>query len=1127
MTLFQKSNKHSLDINFSYFDGFAGWFHNLPTSVDYLFVRVRKRDKAPDLNKPAFDKETGFLLPNTKNITRDPHTARSWLETGYNVGLYGYRGPDKDRSIVLLDFDVKKGLPPDTKHGELVADYDTVLRWAIDNNAFVQETRSGGLQVFFVNDGSITNGIISVYGEHAGECRANNQYVVLSGSYVDPFTEQDRDKGKFPIKGADGYYKPIHIGVPVEITKELLPDWLQIETKEDTAAQKQAVSIEKEIVEKIQTGSRRATAYINDLGMSLDDIRARDKKLDRYLSHIEPKGFRSEADMGTTYKLWFWRFDEYTIASILQSYRDHDKMSRPDYVATMIAKARINGNRFQSRGRTEFKAEEVASAEYTDIETVYQPDLPDTDELFEKLYGDDYRYVLISGPPRKGKTRSVTNLAVSLDTGINYITNTHSIIQQFIRIREEFLNSGAGTRDKKLVWLSGKARNCKLSRETSRAYPCSSCPYYGVNDFESYQQFQNEVFWVTNQLSTITPHTVGEKNIERCPYYLIKHAEKEPMVDICCTVPYYITSKDARQRIQTREITVIDEDPTVNHFYPDCIEIASYNTRAGSFENNLADKMKKLQLIKDRVNITDGGSEKKVYSSVDKTIIEIIGQFERMNVVLEDFANTPRGEKVTVDGKPVGVTMGELETSIKSFTVNIECIETIDRPIKLKILNRVEKYERDIPKYDDESTITNLFESFLFSFEPLPLDWQGTNTTKKLYLIGDRSQIIRVPQVNKMVSIGFTNSELFIRDLQKVLPGKAIKFNVTDFSYDKNFVVIKIMGETKSDQKRLLRKFMSYSHYKNDGFGEDEKMMSSLVLTSSKDKQAKLHGRYSRQVTSIRREDIDGINRGYYTGGLMVFYTNSTISRGIDVDMFDSIFVDDTNYAMPYYESAMKVALENKNAEEFARLRTIRDSMITDEITNSILRICNIPGNHENQVKFVVITATDFEKIHQTVSAGMYTYEISDPRQFDMVFQAVLRNSRGFKREFEYIEVDNIRDGAFAEHVGGSGWEETQLEFDDMKKIPVANSPTEVDIVRKRQVWRDVDDKILQYLTSATDGGTKSRQVIIKRVQEKMKRKTPSERTIVHRLSHLSKTGKLNSSSPSKEGKVYYSLRRS
>lgn len=1127
MNSFHKSNDRSSDIKLSFFDTFTDWLYNLPQDVDYLFVRVRKKDKAPDLNTAVFDKETGFLLPGHKSITRDAGVARSWLEQGYNVGVYGYRGPDKERSIVLLDFDVKKGLPPDTVSGELVADYTTVLEWAIENNAYVQETRSGGIQAFFVNDGSIENGLITVYGEHAGECRAYNQYVVLSGSYVDPFSESDREKGKFPIKGADGYYKPIHTGFPTEISRELLPEWIQIETKSDTTAKKQAAELETKIVATIsvqQSRRGKAAGYVNEFGTSLDEIRSRDKKLDRYLQNTEPKGYRSEADMGTTYKLWFWRFDDVSIANILRDYRGHEKMARPDYVATMIAKAHVNGLQFVPKSRSPVKAEEVAAAEHTDIETVSMKDLPDTTEMLEKLYGEEYRYALISGPPRKGKTRGVTTLATETDLGINYITNNHTIIGQFVRIRRELLKNEHLPRDKKLVWLSGKARNCKLLREKSGSYPCSSCPYYGVNDFETYQAFHTDVFTVASKLHTMTTQSVSEYMVDRCPYYLIKHAEKEPGVDICCTVPYFITTKDRRQRIQQRDITIIDEDPTVSHFYPDCVELASYNHRTGAFENNLDSKIRKIAKIKERLKLTDGGSEKKVYSSVDKAILEIIDKLEKINDALNDFSNTPRGEKVPIEGKPVGITMKELETVIEDITITIESVDTTDAVAKMKIIDRVEKYEHDIPKRDDDSTVTNIFESFLFSFEPLPIDWQGNRAIKKLYLIGDRSKLIRVPDFDKMVSIGFTNSELFIQDLQKYRPGKAIKFDVTDFSFDKNFVVVRVAGETKSDQTNLLKSFMAYTHAKNTGKNEEEKLVSSLVLTASEDKQRKIHDRFKRQISSLRQEDIDGISRIYYNGGFMVFYTNSTISRGVDVDMFDTIFVYDTNYAMPYYEAAMKIALKNNDMDGYRNLRVVRDSLVTDEVTNSILRICNVPGENEDQSKFVVITATDFEKIHQKVSGGMTVFDLYDTQQFDVVYNAILQNSRGFGSQFEKISIAEGRAGAFIDHIPGGDWKEAKCDFGEISKMKLEEFIPEKDAIRKRRQGKKIDDVIMAYMRSHPEGTKSSKSAIIKEIRRRTKNDSLHQSTIERRLKLLTLEGKLYSYPPDSKNKVYYSL---
>jgi len=80
----------------------------------------------------------------------------------------------------------------------------------------------------------------------------------------------------------------------------------------------------------------------------------------------------------------------------------------------------------------------------------------------------------------------------------------------------------------------------------------------------------------------------------------------------------------------------------------------------------------------------------------------------------------------------------------------------------------------------------------------------------------------------------------------------------------------------------------------------------------------------------------------------------------------------------------------------------IKDSMTIDEITNSILRPSPVSGGLEEQAKFLIIKAKDFDKIHQSVSKDMYIYEMNEMEKIVKAWDIVKNNSRKIDMDTDY-----------------------------------------------------------------------------------------------------------------------------
>jgi hypothetical protein len=79
--------------------------------------------------------------------------------------------------------------------------------------------------------------------------------------------------------------------------------------------------------------------YVNKLGYTLEEVRQKDKVLDKYLrGELAGKPSDSEADMGTLERLLFWGYEPDEAVTILEKYRWREKLQRRDYIEGMLKK---------------------------------------------------------------------------------------------------------------------------------------------------------------------------------------------------------------------------------------------------------------------------------------------------------------------------------------------------------------------------------------------------------------------------------------------------------------------------------------------------------------------------------------------------------------------------------------------------------------------------------------------------------------------------------------------------------------------------------------------------------------------------------------------------------------------
>ena len=126
------------------------------------------------------------------------------------------------------------------------------------------------------------------------------------------------------------------------------------------------------------------------------------------------------------------------------------------------------------------------------------------------------------------------------------------------------------------------------------------------------------------------------------------------------------------------------------------------------------------------------------------------------------------------------------------------------------------------------------------------------------------------------------------------------------------------------------------------------------------------------------------------TGKANIFYSNSTLSRGLDVPFYDIIFADALNFSVPYWTAMREYYKREGDTNAVFECNAIITKIISDEVTNSVLRCSptmdveidpiNEPGvmsTKETDVKVIVIRESDVSKILPNVRAQMRDHEVA------------------------------------------------------------------------------------------------------------------------------------------------------
>jgi hypothetical protein len=925
---------------------------------EYDRAVARLKELPQEVHVHLFDINENEKTPTGKwtktNISFEE--GRKLIERGFNIGAGA-----KFDGICFIDIDLTddgKFKLPEKIINELIETYDTLTI----------RTRSGGFHLYFINDnlthylsyhGGANNPKLKFDGVDCGEIRTETAYVVFPGSYV----PMDSDK-KGHTADATGLYTVIRDSPIRALNEHNLPKWVVVE--QEAKKQRRQLSHKITHIEDSKlVDAYHKEKFVNEFGMTLEEVREKDKELDEYLHGAEHKGgkaSRSEADFDVARKLDYWCFSDEDRAAILMKFRGYDKtLYRRDYVEATISKSKMSKHYNPDYGR-------IIDKKLTNIERDEITELP---KILPIAHENSLRWLLVKAPPRLGKTHwSMEQMALN-GNGV-YCTNRHEIINHAINIFMRYITPG-----KTAVYLAGKDRCC--NREGG--IDCRNChklPKKYVpagEDGLTLEKATRQSFELLGKHVILTPDSLMD-NVDICPYYTLMIAENA--ADFCFTIPFFLMNTDYIRGVKRkRDMLIIDEDPVVGSFYPQGYELLSYAHRQGHAVNCSSDMESKMRITEALKKII---GEKKKKPRIDREILRMITLLEKIEVVIKTFFDNPNQDNAA-----------NLVPTLSQIDLKNEYTATD----KYELRRKLTEYEKEI----DSGRDRNIYDIFspLIHVAKIPFVEVG-GRSKSIHFIADR-EVLFYPDESykKIILIGATESELYVREAAGEDYDKTTKIiQINKFKYSNNFLIITLISEDKKTETKMMYRLMNMlNRYNEDKDREGSPTVPHLILESSKAKQDSVRKHFkSRSLDSTDDSEIDQFFN-WETGKANVYYSNSTLSRGLDIPFYDLTFADSLNFAVPYWTAMREYARQQGNVNKVIECNAIIAKIITDEVTNSVLRCSPTKDEEINPVdapglvsqkeldsKIIVIRGSDADKILPNLHSEIRSLEYCASKDF-------------------------------------------------------------------------------------------------------------------------------------------------
>lgn len=505
--------------------------------------------------------------------------------------------------------------------------------------------------------------------------------------------------------------------------------------------------------------------------------------------------------------------------------------------------------------------------------------------------------------PRTGKTYTAAELLVKTGEG-NYFAPNHEIVRHA-------MSSAVALGATACVHTEGK-RQPGVCRQQGEAHlQCASCLMKPVQNREegdigeTWAGLKKKARDLIKEKKVITKENVP---IDMCPYFTLLFAEEYARYKF--TVINNINSSGIGEE-RSRKLTVIDEDTCMNFFYPQTVQIAT---------------------------VTMGHGKVHITTPLDSP--------EVMNRIVElERQDRPRLKKYAMKMREMLEALSALDgekTTVAAIEKRICDIMESWEP-KIVNLENEEYGENDDIKFGD------IAKCMMYPYKEQPVTTKTKGFRSKVYLMADEQHAVInmdwFQKAEKIVIIGAARAELFVNEF-----GGTIR-EVEKFRFEENFTVISVgekPGEDGRGKKGRIKRKLIETIKLMSGGSNNETMIPMMVLVGSEEEQDHVSKVINNGTFKCTSEGEKALKRVHVSGLVAIYYANSRISRGLDVDQYNVLVAVGTDFAQPFYSAVDQ---------------TIEDRITIDEITNSVLRISPTRKQGSEKAKVIIISEDDEWKI--------------------------------------------------------------------------------------------------------------------------------------------------------------------
>jgi len=190
-------------------------------------------------------------------------------------------------------------------------------------------------------------------------------------------------------------------------------------------------------------------------------------------------------------------------------------------------------------------------------------------------------------------------------------------------------------------------------------------------------------------------------------------------------------------------------------------------------------------------------------------------------------------------------------------------------------------------------------------------------------MIANEEQVILdpLPPCSKLLVIGDTRAEIFISSLN--LDYRV--YLVDNFCFADQFLLVSVRPP-KGKNKRSTMLSIARAINANPN---QARRTPCLLLTGSRAEQENVARQLKGNTHLSRDEDRSGQIWNYGAGCTNIFYTNSIIARGIDIEFYHLMIVYNTGFANPYWSTLIDVA---KSEGDYEGLKTRKARFLRNPI---------------------------------------------------------------------------------------------------------------------------------------------------------------------------------------------------